>query len=470
MSSPVVDLNANETRGRRFFSFRVLVALAVAIFLTFALYWHCLYLNDTAYFMWGWHHLPERRLYPVALLAAPFFVGQWVFHRWPGAIGIALSLVMLSVFLLTVGYTVVQAEPPSLSRTVQLIDSPIDNGYMGAAIELVTQKQTVRQILGNYPHVMSAARGHATNKPPGPILFNYALLRLFGMSYGAALFSGLLIAMGTALSAGASFAFIAYFTGNRDAAFYGASFVALCPGPLLMYPQFDQCFPLFTAALTITWAQSLKKNSILLAALFGGLYAATLFVTYLPAVLVIFFAGFAWLKWRADRTIGLSQILTMGGVAVAVFFGSYLLLWMLTGFDPIETFKTALAMLRTADFSLYLGGTRRPDMPGIIFWDLYCFALGAGWISYLLAAYYFASAGKSTQFRIAILCVAQFVLVGLFGWVRAETWRTWMCMLPMLMLPVGLELGKWNIRARLAVYGALLMLTTVLCQSLQLMF
>lgn len=42
-------------------------------------------------------------------------------------------------------------------------------------------------------------------------------------------------------------------------------------------------------------------------------------------------------------------------------------------------------------------------------------------------------------------------------------------MYPMLMLPIGLELSRWPPAARLAVYIALLLLSILMCQSMQFM-
>jgi hypothetical protein len=55
----------------------------------------------------------------------------------------------------------------------------------------------------------------------------------------------------------------------------------------------------------------------------------------------------------------------------------------------------------------------------------------------------------------------------LTGALQVETARIWMFMLPMLMLPVGLELANWRPGARLAVYAALLILTAEMCQSME---
>jgi hypothetical protein len=110
-------------------------------------------------------------------------------------------------------------------------------------------------------------------------------------------------------------------------------------------------------------------------------------------------------------------------------------------------------------------------LPGTIPWDLYGFAMGSGWIGFLLAAYYFGGliftrSAVTPQARIAGLCVAQFVLEAMTGLIQGETERLWIFMMPMLMLPIGLELKNWSVAARMIAFGALLLLTTVICQNI----
>jgi hypothetical protein len=111
-------------------------------------------------------------------------------------------------------------------------------------------------------------------------------------------------------------------------------------------------------------------------------------------------------------------------------------------------------------------------LPGTIPWDLYGFALGSGWIGFLVALYYFVglifNRPRAAQgARIAWLCLAQFMLVALLGLIQGETERVWIFMMPMLMLPIGLELKTWSVAARLIAFGALLLLTTMICQNIE---
>jgi hypothetical protein len=110
---------------------------------------------------------------------------------------------------------------------------------------------------------------------------------------------------------------------------------------------------------------------------------------------------------------------------------------------------------------LYYGYGRH--LPGTLPWDLYDFALGSGWISFMILAYYLWSTARTTPrpptTTMAMLCIAQFVFVAVTGLIQCETARVWMFMLPMLMTPIGLELSKWNYRMRTIAYVTLLLIS-----------
>jgi len=58
-------------------------------------------------------------------------------------------------------------------------------------------------------------------------------------------------------------------------------------------------------------------------------------------------------------------------------------------------------------------------------------------------------------------------LVALTGLLQTEASRVWLFMFPLLVLPIGLELTKWQPWGRMAVYAALLLLMVAMCQSMQ---
>jgi hypothetical protein len=469
MTAPTEHKPSHARSGMQYGRLCSAFVVFVAAFFIRAIYNHRYGLNDTGYFVWSWRHIAPLELFPILLLAIPFFLAQWLYKPKPALLAIPLLLLMLCSFLLMLEFCYLQSAPHSWRNIANFINNPADNGYIHEAVKIVARGQSIGQLLHEYPRYLPTAVGHVYNKPPGLVLLSIAFVRIFGVDYPASLACGIFIADLAALSVGAAFLFIRYFTANRDAAFYGASFMALCPGFLLYFPQFDQCYPLFTALLCVWWAVALKANSRILSACFGFLFAAVLFVTYLPAALVVFFAGCAAFA-NAEFDLPFRRIASHIAVAIAAFAAFYALLWLATGFDPIATFREASHQEHLHLARYYAGGNLPRTMPGIIPWNFYNFAIGTGWISFLIVFFYFLSPDTPPRRRVVFLCLAQILIVGLSGLIGPETWRLWLFLMPMLMVPLGLEMSKWSLGARLAVYAALLLLTTVMFQSLLFMF
>jgi hypothetical protein len=439
----------------------ILFVTAVTLVLMFI---HHGRINGAPYHRWDWRSLPILGTYPFILpFVIPFFWGQHVYHKNMRAIRLALLLVALSTFLLTLATAMTQVQPPSPEPIAGIILNNRSSGYFNQAAQFNASGLTISQWLARYPQLLPAFGQHPRNKPPGCLLFCAIFIAAFGAGKTTALMVGFAIAALAALAVPAAYAFIAFFTGDRRAAFYGSSYLALCPCLLLIFPQFDQCYPVLTVALAILWALALDKNRIDFAAGFGLLFAVTMFLTYLQMVLVFFFAALAIMKLATDPNFRISRCAIHVAAALAGFVAFYLALWITTRFDPIATFRMCLV---THHENLHLMELRHGfgrHLPGTIPWDLYDFALGSGWISFLLLGYYLwfqaRTDKRSATTRIAILCIGQFVLVAITGLIQCETARVWMFMLPMLMVPIGLVLSAWNYRARTIVYLALLLIT-----------
>ncbi|MGD0387453.1 MAG: hypothetical protein ABSC42_00745 [Tepidisphaeraceae bacterium] len=461
-------------RHRRLVHWRVATVISVAIFLTWALCGHRFGLNDEKYFRWQWRSdLPSKPLYFYALLSAvPFFLGQWLFQRRQESTWLALVLVTASMFGLMLMYTMLQPSYGTAgNRISDIVMNPVESGYFRDAEWFSDAGWSARRMLAEYPRLQSQLTGHVALKPPGPLLFDFALIRMFGASTGCAEISGILIGLIAALAAPATYLLVRHFTKQRQAAFFGASYLALCPS-MLFFPQFDQCYVVLAVGLTVTWAAALERNRLACAVACGLLGGLTSFFTYLPMVLVFFLAGYAIWEWRRDPSRRKARILLFAAAAAAGLIAFYAAIWMAAGFDPLRTFQKAMEMQHQA-LANWRQAVGFPDrrLPGTIPWDLYGFAMGSGWIGFILAAFYFARA-KENRMRdlrvlaISLLCIGQFLFVAVTGLIQSETARVWIFMQPMLMLPIGLELASWSPRWRLAVYGALLLLTSAMCQNL----
>jgi len=104
--------------------------------------------------------------------------------------------------------------------------------------------------------------------------------------------------------------------------------------------------------------------------------------------------------------------------------------------------------------------------PATILFDLTDFALGCGWIGYLLVIFHVLQKLHRQHPRLVMLAMAQIMVVAVTGLLQSETARVWNFMLPLLLIPVGLELSRWPVGARLLCYAALALITTVIYQKM----
>ena len=109
--------------------------------------------------------------------------------------------------------------------------------------------------------------------------------------------------------------------------------------------------------------------------------------------------------------------------------------------------------------------------PATIPFDLLDFALGTGWLSFFLVGFWFSRRWNedpvwlSLDWRV-VAGLVQIGVVAVWGLIPVETARVWLFMMPLLMLPVGIELAQWAARARGAVYFALWVLTVLVGQNM----
>lgn len=428
------------------------------------------------FWQWGVRDLPGLRVYPVLLLAAlPFALAQWGTearrwrHRW------GLLLLMLAVLALELAALGLGKDPWSLDRLPEFIRRPLYTSYFKDADTLAPGE--LRPWLAGYPERLATFRVHSKNKPPGPILFFAAVKRLAGGPGRAAWLGGLLIAALATLVVPATYALIRGLARAPDAAWAGASLMALSPGLLLFLPCLDQVYPVFTALLVLAWKAALERGtaSALAAAGFGLALAAALFVTYNLLVLGVFL-GLLTVDWLRHGASGggeraadgwrsrLPGVLGTVGVALAALAAAFGLLWLATGYDPVRSFRAALAN------QAELAEIWQRPWPRTIPWDLSDFLLGAGWHSGLLAAFFLLGGSLRAEpgrWRLALFVVLQLLAVAATGLLRTETARVWLFLQPLLALAAALELRGWSPGRRQAVYFCLWILTATICRNLR---
>jgi hypothetical protein len=440
-----------------------MLVVGTGIVMTALVIAHAPGVNGPLYWAWTWRRLGICSVYPLMGIAAlPFFAGQYLYARDPARVRLPLALGMLSAAaLMLTGVT----RLGGIDRVVEIITNPDDVSYFTDAVRLVRGGEVDGlRWLSRYPDLMPSFHLHTLNKPPGPLLYYLQFVAVFGATRAAALVSGLVIVLLATLSIPAAYLLLRQLTGRATAAFHGASFLAFCPGYVLFFPELDLVFPLLTCALWATWAVATDGARLRVASAFGGILALVLFMSYSFLVLGPLLLGYAVLL-VAERKVTVATLLRPAGIAFATFVAVNFLLYVAFGYDALAVFRQALRQQ-----TMLLKLIPRP-YPATVLFDLTDFALSTGWTGSLLAALFLFGRHRSQTDRalrrLAILCVGQLLLVAGTALLPGETARVWLFLVPLLLLPVGLELERWSPRARLLVYATTWLVTTAILQNMR---
>jgi len=167
--------------------------------------------------------------------------------------------------------------------------------------------------------------------------------------------------------------------------------------------------------------------------------------------------------WQTPRRVRSVVICILCAVAGFAFFYAVLAAW---GFNSVATFSMALH-----NQAQHLKDLYRP-YPKTIWDDLQDFALGCGWIAWLLAIFLFIAARSrpKKQIILAAICIGQIILLAVTGLMQTETARTWCFLLPLLAISVGLEFSTWPRGARFVAIVAMWLILCLVGQNMKFIF
>jgi hypothetical protein len=444
------------------------VIASVAIVMSALAMLHVRGVNGPAYWVWPWRRLDLRFLIPGLLIAsAPIFVGQTLLGASSRrAIALMLLLAMISWISSSIVATCCQLNPPSLRALYLTVTDQNANGYFGDAGNFVMHRDRgdidLHTLVRDFPQYMPLMSMHARIRPPGNTLFYVPFHDLFADQWKAAIASAMTLGLLASLSIPATYLLVRELGGSSSAALAAACFLALSPGFINFFSAVDTVYPTATVLLTVTWLRALRRKRIAYAVAFGAILAGACFFAFNFLVLGPILGALTFLQLRSRATEWKWAGKCIAG-ATGIFFLFWILLWLFSGFDILQVFKTALRNQRL--FAVVLN---RP-FPGSIPWDLYDFALAGGWISFILLLMGWKNWRQSKLAAVALICIAQPCLVGALGLLQTETARVWLFMQPLILVPIGLELANWSRRQRLVVYASLLLATFAITQNMWLL-
>jgi hypothetical protein len=292
---------------------------------------------------------------------------------------------------------------------------------------------------------------HSATHPPGPILFYYVFLRLFGPPAGAVL-GGCAVGLIGSFGVLGMYRFAALWTRDVRTRFLASAIYSLLPALIVFLPEFDQIYPVGAMLLISLWigALTVRRRSIENAIRFGAMFALALFFAYNLLMVLPFLAYFSlyWLWRRRGRRAAWAALLRTCALGFGVAAGLYLVLWCFTGFDPFATFRSAVANQATFAPSL----NRAYGI--FLLADPYDFFLGAGMVALPILLIEFLRAaprfGRRRAAAMTVIGLATILTTDLSACL-AETARVWLFLQPLVVVPVALVLAATRWHWRLAI-------------------
>jgi hypothetical protein len=452
--------------------YKAAIVIGAGLVLALLVMLHFPGLNGPWYWKWVYRRLPAFPLYfAMGIASLPILGAQFVWGKNPGPgvrIG-ALAMLVVGCFSLKLASVMIRTSPPSLMYIPAMVTDEHAFSYYTDALGL-SQHPTAEWI-ANYPDLMWQLHTHTKIKPPGLVLYWVTMIHSFDRfagpleDYYPALYGGLGLGILGALSIPAAYLMLAKLLNDRSAAFAAASYLSLCPGFVLFFPTFDPTYVLISSAMIGFWYLALRDDAPRWSMALGMVLGLMLFIIFNLLVLGAFMLGLVLYVRADERTLRhrlhiAARHAAIVASAVLVVLGIF---FLTVQYDPLATLRSAW---KTQNMQLALHPGSRP-YPYTILFDLTDFLLGSGWISAALVAFYFITGPRDRRRdQLIWLALGQLLLVAVTGLLPGETARVWNFMLPLLLLPVGIELSGWPLGKRVGVLAVLALITATIHQNM----
>lgn len=291
----------------------------------------------------------------------------------------------------------------------------------------------------NYTEMVPTLSLHSGTHPPGPVLYLWAVSRVFGNGIAAAALSAII---GTALSI-YPFSLLARTILGPAASRYAIAMYAVTPALVLFgATSMDGVSMFFPLLATYFFHKSWKQNPVRYSILTGAALAAAMFFTFMSVCIGFVFTIEAILSIRYPELCRrIWRNLIWAGLTFVVVQS---LLWMATGYNVIRAFATARRMSSDYRLEMY------PD-----FWhylivssaNLAAFLIGIGVITVALSWREIAEAWSAWRAKrpadlLSIALSATAIVLAFASIFCGEAERIWMFLMPLPILAAARHIDR----------------------------
>ena len=357
----------------------------------------------------------------------------WFWRRRSQSLPVIVAFAFIVALNVTTAMT--RGGAPALTRPFERIEPEAKLEYF-ADINRVSDPVT---FVRNYRKLVPTLSLHSTTHPPGPVLYLWAVSRIFGDGISAAAWAAII---GTALSI-YPFSLLARAVLTPTASWYAIAMYAVSPA-LVWFgaTSMDGVFVFFPLLATYFFHKSWTQNPVRYSVLTGLALGAAMFFTFMTVCVGFVFALEAALSIRTTTNYRrIWRNLIYAGLTFALV---HWLLFMLTGYNVIRAFNLARQAASAYRIELY------PD-----FWhylnvstaNLAAFLIGVGvitvtlWWREIMEGWRAWLARQSTDLMTIALPTA--VLLLAFATIFCvETERVWLFLAPLPILAAARHIDR----------------------------
>jgi hypothetical protein len=370
---------------------------------------------------------------PILTFAGWLMTLAWFWRRRSQAVPILIAVAF--VVALNVTTAMVRGGVPALWGPFTRIQPEAKLEYF-ADIDRVNSNPVA--FVRNYRKLVPTLSAHATTHPPGPILYLWAMSRVFGQGIAAAAWAAII---GTALSI-YPFSLLARTVLSPAASRYAIAMYAVTPALVLFgATSMDGVSVFFSLLATYFFHKSWSQNPVRYSILTGVVLAAAMFFTYMTVCIGFVFALEAVLASRSPRASRIWRNLVYAGLTFAFV---YWLLFLLTNYNVIRAFDLARQVASGYRLELY------PDLwhyLSVSVANLAAFLIGVGVITVTLwwreaAEGWLAWRARRPTDLLSIALSAAVVLLAFATIFCVETERVWLFLAPLPVLAAARHLDR----------------------------